>query len=51
MISLSKKVVSDPNEPQIIIADVADNPGGGGRGNTTYVLKDLIKKNAKGVLF
>ena len=44
MISLSKKVVSDPNEPQIIIADVADNPGGGGRGNTLYALKRMLEE-------
>lgn len=29
--------------PAIIMADVADNPGGGGRGNTTYILEALIE--------
>ncbi len=41
----------DPSRPAQIFADVADNPGGGGRGNTTYVLKSLIDADAKGVLF
>ena len=34
----------------IIIADVADNPGGGGRGNTTWLLRGLHEAGAKGVV-
>ena len=33
----------DPTRRPIIIADVADNPGGGGRGNTTWLLEALHK--------
>jgi len=34
-----------------IFADVADNPGGGGRGNTTYVLKALVEAGVQECLF
>jgi len=34
-----------------ILADVADNPGGGGRGNTTWILSALHEAGANGVLF
>jgi microcystin degradation protein MlrC len=36
--------------PGIILADVADNPGGGGRGNTTYLLRRLHEANARDVV-
>ena len=36
--------------PSILLADVADNPGGGGRGNTTYLLEALIAARARGVV-
>ena len=42
MIALCKEVSENPSKPGIIIADVADNPGGGGRGNTAFALKALI---------
>jgi microcystin degradation protein MlrC len=29
----------DPSLPALVFADVADNPGGGGRGNTTFLLR------------
>ena len=28
-----------PHRPALIFADVADNPGGGGRGNTMWILE------------
>ncbi|NQW09670.1 MAG: M81 family metallopeptidase [Alphaproteobacteria bacterium] len=37
--------------PSILFADPADNPGGGGRGNTTYILKALLEAGVKGCLF
>jgi len=40
----------DAGLPALCLADVADNPGGGGRGNTTYLLDALLKASAKGVL-
>lgn len=42
--------VADPSSPAICLADVADNPGGGGRGNTTDVLEALIAADARSVL-
>lgn len=41
----------DARHKPIILADVADNPGGGARGNTTYLLKALKEANAQGVVF
>jgi microcystin degradation protein MlrC len=40
----------DPTLPAAIIADVADNPGGGGRGNTVWLLEGLYRAGAKGVV-
>jgi len=34
----------------ILLADVADNPGGGGRGNTTFLLHALHETGAEGVV-
>ena len=33
------KATEDPKRPALIFADVADNPGGGGRGNTMAILQ------------
>ena len=41
---------NDPSIPSVVIADVADNPGGGARGNTTYLLEALHQSGAKGVI-
>jgi microcystin degradation protein MlrC len=40
----------DPSRERIVIADVADNPGGGGRGNTVWLLKGLYEAGAKGAI-
>jgi microcystin degradation protein MlrC len=40
----------DPGRPALIFADVADNPGGGARGNTTYLLDSFLKAGARQVL-
>ena len=40
----------DPSRERIIIADVGDNPGGGGRGNTIWLLKGLYESGARGVI-
>jgi microcystin degradation protein MlrC len=40
--------ITEPRGP-IILADVADNPGGGAPGDGTEILKELIKKQAKNV--
>lgn len=41
-IELSAKVSINKNMHPIILADVADNPGGGGNGNTTWILEELV---------
>jgi microcystin degradation protein MlrC len=40
----------DPDLPAPILADVADNPGGGGNGNTMWILEALHKAEVTGVL-
>lgn len=40
----------DLSAPPVCLADVADNPGGGGRGNTTFILKALKGVEARGVV-
>lgn len=41
---------ADPARPAVILADVSDNPGGGGNGNTMWILEALHKAGAKGVI-
>ena len=40
----------DRSLPSMIVADVADNPGGGGRGNTAWLLQGLYEAGAKGAI-
>src|SRR5690349_9914390 len=40
----------DPSLPALAFADVADNPGGGGRGNTTYLLRAFYEAGVAGAL-
>jgi len=40
----------DPSLPALAFADVADNPGGGGRGNTTYLLRAFHEAGVAGAL-
>lgn len=49
-VALAVAAGANPATPAVCIADVADNPGGGGRGNTTDVLESLLAADAKGVL-
>jgi microcystin degradation protein MlrC len=50
-VQLAVSVGRDRRRKPIILADVADNPGGGGRGNTTYLLRALRMAGAKNVIF
>lgn len=43
-------VANDPSLPAVILADVSDNPGGGGNGNTMWILEALHKAGATGVI-
>ncbi len=49
------RATEDPARPALIFADVADNPGGGGRGNTMYILDAFLKAGVRdaivGVIF
>ena len=40
----------DAKKPSLLFADVADNPGGGGRGNTAWILEAFHEAGAEGVL-
>jgi microcystin degradation protein MlrC len=41
----------DRSLPPLCFADVADNPGGGGRGNTMYLLRAFAEAGVSGALF
>lgn len=41
----------DKSRPNLLFCDPADNPGGGGRGNTTYVLKAFVEAGVEDCLF
>jgi len=43
-----KEAMASPSGP-VIIADAADNPGGGGSGDSTFILSALIKAKANNV--
>lgn len=49
-IEKAQTVLSDSKLPSLLLADVADNPGGGGRGNTTYLLRELHQHKLQGVV-
>ena len=40
----------DASKPALLFADVADNPGGGGRGNTVWILKSFYDAGVEGAL-
>jgi microcystin degradation protein MlrC len=40
----------DAAKPALLFADVADNPGGGGRGNTVWILEAFHKAGVEGAL-
>lgn len=49
-VKLAVEAGANPAGPPVLLADVADNPGGGGRGNTTYLLRALVEAGAEGVV-
>src|SRR5262249_60825706 len=46
-VQFAVSVGRDRRRKPIILADVGDNPGGGGRGNTTYLLRALKSAGAQ----
>ncbi|MBC2836664.1 M81 family metallopeptidase [Paragemmobacter straminiformis] len=43
-------VCANPTLPAIALADVADNPGGGGNGNTMWILEALHERGVRDVI-
>jgi microcystin degradation protein MlrC len=50
-VARAREVAADPSLPNLLFADPADNPGGGGRGNTTYILKAFLEAGVEGAVF
>ncbi|MFQ5995639.1 MAG: M81 family metallopeptidase [Acidiferrobacterales bacterium] len=48
-VDLALRSAADPELPAVIFSDAGDNPGGGGRGNTTWLLKALVEADARRV--
>ncbi len=46
-----RATLDDPNRPPVIFADVADNPGGGGAGNTVAILRSFLDAGLRQVGF
>lgn len=44
------QVAANQDLPAVILADVADNPGGGGNGNTMWILQALHARDVSGVI-
>ena len=44
------KTTENPSAHALVFADVADNPGGGGRGNTMWILEAFLKAGVKNAL-
>ena len=50
-VAKARAVAQDASLPALAFADVADNPGGGGRGNTMYLLRAFAEAGVTGALF
>ena len=48
---LAMEVGDNPGPEPLLFADPADNPGGGGRGNTTFILKKFLEAGVKNCVF
>src|SRR5262249_61352210 len=48
-VSEAKRLAPGASKP-IVIADTQDNPGGGGHGDTTGLLAELVRQQAKGAV-
>jgi len=46
----AKRIAERASRP-VVLADTQDNPGGGGHGDTTELLAELVHQRAKGALF
>jgi microcystin degradation protein MlrC len=48
--AMAKAVGDDPSKAALCFPDVADNPGGGGRGNTMWILEAFHRAGVRGCL-
>ncbi len=48
---MAREAGQDAAKPSLLFADVADNPGGGGRGNTTFILAAFVQAGVEGAVF
>jgi microcystin degradation protein MlrC len=44
------QILQTPGEGPVILADVADNPGGGGSGDTPELIRELVRRGATGAV-
>ena len=49
-VAMATECGCDPLRPAVLLADVADNPGGGGRGNTTEILEAMHGAGVEGAV-
>lgn len=49
-VAAAERTGRQADAPRLILADVADNPGGGGRGNTTFILEALLQAGVQGAV-
>ncbi|MCY4593099.1 MAG: M81 family metallopeptidase [Alphaproteobacteria bacterium] len=49
--ALALETAADPALPAVIFSDAGDNPGGGGEGRTTWLLRALVAAGARGVFY
>ena len=43
--------LDEPGEGPLVIADASDNPGGGGLCDTTFILREVLKRGLEGIAF
>jgi microcystin degradation protein MlrC len=49
-VAQARRAGEDMSEQPVILADVADNPGGGANGNTIWILEALVTAGAQGAV-
>lgn len=50
-VELARAAAADSAKPAVIFSDAGDNPGGGGGGDTLWLLQALVEAGVGGVLF
>lgn len=50
-VQIAGNIAADRTRAAVIFSDAGDNPGGGGRGNTLWLLNALVEADAKDVLY